>query len=144
VSSGGLADGPRTNREVVREGYAHFNRRDLDWVVAHLDPGIRWADAEDVPDARVYEGIDEVRRFLESFDRHWTELRFEPRELREAGEVVLAYCSLIGRGRASGAEVDAEVIHLWRLRDLRVVSVSTFFDREQAAAAAGIDGRAPS
>jgi ketosteroid isomerase-like protein len=135
-------DGPRTNREVVQEGYAHFNRRDLDGVVAHLDPAIRWSDAEDVPDARTYEGIDEVRSFLESFERHWTKLRFEPRELREAGDMVVAYCNLTGRGRASGAEVDAEVIHIWRLRDLRVVSVSTFFDPEEAAKAALIDGPA--
>jgi uncharacterized protein len=129
---------PRTNPEVIREAYAHFNRGDLDWVVAQLDPEITWEDAEDVPDARTYEGIGEVRHYLESFGRHWEEIRFEPQELHEADDVVLADCRLIGRGLASGAEVDAEVIHVVNMRRLKVLRVRTFFDRREAAAAAGI------
>jgi ketosteroid isomerase-like protein len=130
---------PRTNDEVIREGYAHFNRGDLDWVVAHLDPEITWEDAEDVPDTRIYEGIGQVRHFLESFARHWEEIRFEPQEVLETDDVVLANCRLIGRGRASGAEVDAEVIHVWNMRRHKVLRVRTFFDRGEAAAAAGIE-----
>jgi uncharacterized protein len=129
---------PRTNPEVIREGYAHFNRGDLDWIVAHLDPEITWEDAEDVPDARTYEGIGEVRHYLESFAHHWEEIRFEPQEVLEGDDVVLADCRLVGRGLASGAEVDAEVIHVWNMRRFKVLRVRTFFDRGEAAAAAGI------
>jgi ketosteroid isomerase-like protein len=130
---------PSTNPEVVREGYEHFNRGDLDWVIAHLDPEIRWEDADEVPDARTYEGVGEVRHYLESFARHWEEIRFEPQEVLEADDVVLADCRLVGRGPASGAEVDAEVIHVVNMRRLKVLRVRTFFDRGQAAAAAGLE-----
>jgi ketosteroid isomerase-like protein len=138
-SLGGVSTEPQTNIGVVREGYERFNSGELGWVVDHLAPQIVWHDAEEVPDARTYHGVEEVRNFLESFARHWEELRFEPHELLEGRGVVLARCRLIGRGRASGAEVNAEVIHVWRMRRLKVVAVRTFFDREAAAAEAGIE-----
>lgn len=138
-SLGRVSTEPQTNIGVVREGYERFNAGELAWVVDHLAPQIVWHDAEEVPDARTYHGVEEVRNFLESFARHWEELRFEPEELLEGPGVVLARCRLIGRGRASGAEVNAEVIHVWRMRGLKVVAVRTFFDRREAVADAGLE-----
>jgi ketosteroid isomerase-like protein len=131
-----VSDEPRTNLEVVEKGYAHFNEGDLDWVLEHVDPEIVWEDAKLMPDARVYRGRDEVERFLRSFDRHWEEIRFEPDEVREAGDSVLAFVRLVGTGRASGARVDARLVHVWDMRDLKVLHIRTFFDREEATRAA--------
>jgi ketosteroid isomerase-like protein len=130
---------PETNMDVVREGYARFNARDLDWVMEHVHPEVTWADAPEIPDARTYRGPDEVRRYLESIHRNWEQIRFEPHELREAGDTIVVACTLIGRGRASGADVDARLTHVWRLRDLRVASIETYFDPERAAAALQTD-----
>jgi len=47
---------------------------------------------------------------------------------------------LVGRGKASGAEVDARVVHVWEMRDLKVLRIRTFFDHEEAASAAGASG----
>jgi|SRR5215218_10272002 len=123
---------PQANVEVVRLGYEHFNRGDLDWVMEHLDPEIVWEDARQMPDARVYRGTEEVRSFLRSFGRHWERIRFEPTELREAGDSVLAFVRIVGRGKASGAEVDARLVHVWKMRDLRAVRIRTFFDPTEA------------
>jgi ketosteroid isomerase-like protein len=123
---------------MVEEGYARFNAHDVDWVLGHLARDVIWEDAADVPDTRVYRGVDEVRSFLDSFGRHWETLRFEPVELLEGRGVVMARCRLIGRGRASGAEVDAEVIHLFTIKRRKVRAIRTFFDRETAAEEAGI------
>jgi ketosteroid isomerase-like protein len=128
---------PRTDREVVEQGYEHFNRGDLDWVLAHLAPEVVWEDAKQMPDARVYRGRDDVRRFLTSFDRHWEEIRFEPEEIREMEGSVLAFVHLVGRGKASGAEVDAHIAHVWEMRDLKARRIRTFFDRQEAERAAG-------
>jgi ketosteroid isomerase-like protein len=128
---------PRSNLEVVQQGYERFNRGDLEWVLRHLDPAIVWEDARQMPDARTYRGIDEVKRFLESFARHWEEIRFEPEELTDSGDAILAQVRMGGRGKASGAEVDARLVHVWEMRDLRVVRIRTFFDRTEAAAATG-------
>lgn len=125
---------PETNIEVVREGYARFNAGDLDWVVEHVHHEIIWADAPEMPDARIYRGPADVRRYLESIHRNWEQIRFEPEEFRAEGDAIVVACRLAGRGRSSGADVDARITHVWRLRDLRAFSIETFFDPRRAAA----------
>jgi ketosteroid isomerase-like protein len=94
----------------------------------HVEDEITWVDAPEIPDARTYRGREEVRRYLHSIHRNWEQIRFDPRELREEGDTIVALCRLSGRGRTSGVNVDARVTHVWRLRDLRVHSIETYFD----------------
>ena len=132
-------DGPTTNLEVVREGYAHFNVGDVEWVFDQLDPEVVWEDEAKMPDSRVYRGAEEVKRYLRSFFRHWEELRWELEEAVEAeGDQVLSFVRFVAKGRASGVTVDAEIAHLYEMRDLRVLRVRTFFDRADARREAGI------
>jgi uncharacterized protein len=133
------------NVEMVRQGYEAFNRGDLDWMVAHLDPEIVWEDAPEVPGSRSYHGLREVRGYLESFAQQWEEIRFEPEGILDAGEQVVALVRMVARGRASGAQVDARLAHLYELREgrgMRVLRVCTFFDREKALEAAGLSEQA--
>lgn len=127
-----------TDREVAERGYARFNSGDLDSVLELCSDDISWEDAAEMPDARVYRGPEEVRSFLASFDRHWSELRFEPEEIVEADESVMVFCRLVGKGRASGATVEQRVIHVWDFENGQVRRARTFFDRERAERAAGI------
>jgi ketosteroid isomerase-like protein len=124
--------------EIVREGYEAFNRGDIDWMVEHMDPEIVWEDAAKVPDARTYHGADEVRRYLESFFRHWDRISYEVEDVRQGSEGVVALVRLVARGRTSGAEVDASMAHVHELRGGRGVRVRVFFDRAAALDAAGV------
>jgi uncharacterized protein len=122
----------QTNLEVVRGGYEAFNRGDFAWMVTQMDPEIVWHDASEIPGARRRVGLEEVRAFLESFPRIWEEPRFEPEELHQAGDTVVALVRFTGRGRNSGAEVSRELAHLFEFRGGRAARVVTYFDREQA------------
>ena len=51
---------------------------------------------------------------------------------------VLSMVRFVAKGRASGATVDAEIAHLYELRNLRVRRVRTFFDRDDARREAGL------
>jgi ketosteroid isomerase-like protein len=129
------------NVETVREGYEAFNRGDVEWMIAQLDPEIVWEDATEVPGSSSYRGTREVRGYLESFAQQWDEIRFEPEEILDAGEQVVALVRIVARGRASGAQVDARLAHLYELREgrgMRVLRVRTFFDRERTLEAAGL------
>jgi uncharacterized protein len=130
-----MSAAPQTNATVLREGYERFNRGELEWVFGQVHPEVVWEDADEMPDARTYRGFEEVRRFMESFGRHWETLRFEPQRLVEEGDRVLVDVRVVGRGRVSGAEVDARLTHVFDMRELKVIRVRTFFDRDQAAAA---------
>jgi ketosteroid isomerase-like protein len=120
------------NIEIVREGYEHFNRGDIDWMVERMTPDISWTDSTVIPGAKTHRGTDEVRTYLESFDRIWEEARFEPEEFREHADKVLVLARFVARGRQSGADVDAALAHLYEMRDGKGASVVTYFDREQA------------
>jgi uncharacterized protein len=122
------------NVEIVRQGYAHFNRGDIGWMVERMTPDISWSDSTEVPGAKTYHGIDEVRPYLESFGRVWEEARFEPEEIRGHGDKVLAIVRFVARGRHSGAGVDARLSHLYEMRQGKGSRVVTYFDHEQAAA----------
>jgi hypothetical protein len=129
------------NVETVRQGYEAFNRGDVEWMIAQLDPEIVWEDAAEVPGSSSYRGIREVRGYLESFAQQWEEIRFEPEGILDAGEQVVALVRMVARGRASGAQVDARLAHLYELRagrGIKVLRVRTFFDRESALDAAGL------
>ena len=43
-----------------------------------------------------------------------------------------------GRGKGSGAIVDEEGAHLWKMRDGKAVQLVVFADRAKALAAAGL------
>lgn len=126
--------------DVIHEGYVRFNRGELDWLVDQMHPDIVWQDSTRMPDARTYEGIDDVRRFLASFQRHWDDLRWEPEAViaSPAGDRVLALVRFVASGRVSGATVDAAIAHVYELEGGRVLRVRTFFDRDQARVEAGV------
>jgi ketosteroid isomerase-like protein len=131
----------RENVETVRQGYEAFNRGDVEWMIARLDPEIVWEDAAEVPGTCSHRGIRAVRAYLESFAQQWEEIRFEPESVLDAGERVVALVRMVARGRASGAPVDARLAHLYDLREgrgMRVLRVRTFFDRQRALEAAGL------
>lgn len=127
-----------TDVDIVRGGYEAFNRGDVDWMVEHMDPEIVWEDSAKVPDARTYRGVDEVRRYLESFFRHWDEISYELGEVREGPGGIVAIVRLVARGRTSGASVDASMAHVHELRDGLGTRVRVYFDRQAAFDAAGL------
>lgn len=127
-----------TDVDIVRGGYEAFNRGDVDWMVEHMDPEIVWEDSAKVPDARTYRGVDEVRRYLESFFRHWDEISYELGEVREGPGGIVAIVRLVARGRTSGASVDASMAHVHELRDGLGARVRVYFDRQAAFDAAGL------
>lgn len=133
-----------TDLEIVRGGYEAFNRGDIDWMVAHMDPEIVWEDSAKVPDARTYRGVAEVRRYLESFFRHWDEIKYELGDVREGPEGIVAEVRLVARGRTSGAAVDASMAHVHELRDGRGTRVRVYFDRDDALRAVGLGDSAES
>lgn len=124
------------NLDAVRGGYQAFNRGDIGWMVEHMQPEIEWHEAHEVPGAKVYRGRDEVRGYLESFGRVWNDIRFDPEgEFRAEGDKVLAFVHLSGKGKGSGASVDAHLAHIFTLRDGKGVRCDIYFDRAQAVEA---------
>jgi ketosteroid isomerase-like protein len=89
----------------------------------------------------VYEGHEGIRRFVAEVHEAWEKFTWEPEELIESGDLVLALISSTGRGRGSGLELDRRAAMLWRVPAGRAVSLQFFRDRDAAREAAGLESR---
>jgi ketosteroid isomerase-like protein len=86
-------------------------------------------------------GRDEMLAFFEGQARETWEgwPTYEPKELIDAGDVVVALIRTSARGKSSGVEVDARVWNVWTFRDGRPVEFKYFGeDRAAALEAAGL------
>jgi ketosteroid isomerase-like protein len=98
----------------------------------------------------VVRGRDEVWAFVESEGQMWEggHLAYQPKELIDAGDKVLALVRVSGRGQASGVEVEAYTWIVWTFRDGKPVEWTYFGDdRASALEAVGLseqDARADS
>ena len=84
---------------------------------------------------------DEMLAFFEGQARETWEgwPTYEPKELIDAGDAVVALIRTSARGKSSGVEVDARVWNVWTFRDGKPVEFKYFGeDRAAALEAAGL------
>jgi ketosteroid isomerase-like protein len=74
-------------------------------------------------------GVDDLRAML---GETWGEWHFEPERFLHAGDQVVVFARIIGRGGASGAPVELETTHVWTIQAGRAFSVHAYRDRSQA------------
>jgi ketosteroid isomerase-like protein len=123
------------NVELVRSIYEDWLRGEM--ALDRLDRDISMVESQTLPGAASAHGIEAVRRYIESFTKHWEEIRFEPLEYIDAGEKVVVTARLVGRGKKSGVEVNRTWAYVWTLRDGKALSLVGYDDRAEALAAAG-------
>jgi len=128
------------NVQIVRRGYELYAAGDLEGVTALLSANAEVADAGGLGVAGTAAGtrfgpegfLRANEEALESFE----EYRVEPEEFIDAGEAVVVRVRIFGRGRASGANLDIRVAHLWVLRDGKAVRGDVYRTTEEALEAA--------
>jgi steroid delta-isomerase-like uncharacterized protein len=133
--SGGM---PKTNVEIVREGFDAFNRRDVDRLVSLCSPDTEWlpfrAQLEGVP----YRGHEGVRQFVADMDADWEAFRIDPVDLRERDERVVAIGQVTGRGAESGVSIDLVGGFVFELHDGRITGLTSYSNASDALAAVGL------
>jgi ketosteroid isomerase-like protein len=120
--------------EVVRGLYDGWLRGEAGLEL--FDPEISMVESATLPGAASAYGIDAVRRYMESFDRHWDGVRFEPQEFIDAGDgQVVVVARLVGTGRLSGVEVTRTWAYVWTVAGGKVHSMVGYADRDEALGA---------
>ena len=90
----------------------------------------------------VVRGRDQMRAFAIDDRQQWEggHLAYRPKELIDAGDKVLAFVRVSGRGHASGVEVEADTWAVWTFRDRKPVEWTYFGDdRASAFKAVGLE-----
>jgi ketosteroid isomerase-like protein len=132
----------RFMRFFMLRGYAALNRGDLDILLMPYDPEVLFTvhgEARRLGLDDEYRGLAGAEKVIRDWDLAWDEHRYEPREVVDVGEQVVSLVDLVGRGRASGAEVTMPLGFVMTLRDGRIVRQEQYEDWDAALAAAGVD-----
>jgi uncharacterized protein len=118
-----------SNVAIARRSYEAFERKDLDAVVADMDDGIRWEQAEGLPHGGLYEGVAEVRRnvFDPLDEEWWAEFHAVPHDFLDAGDDVIVLGRYTGRAK-TGKPLDVPFAHVWSFRGGKAVRFRQFLD----------------
>jgi ketosteroid isomerase-like protein len=128
------------NVEVVRQVYDAVSRRDDTTVFTLYDPDIEWDDSritDSVVRGRI-RGHDALRAWIREFYGSWAELSFQPDELIDAGNDVVAVVTARGRGRASGLTVEETRVLVFTVEAGKIIRVVWFPTKSEALEAAGL------
>jgi ketosteroid isomerase-like protein len=127
------------NVEIVQSAFDAFNRGALDAVSAVHDPAIEWRTSSEDPDPATHRGPDGVRRYFEQWIDSFAGLRAELEECFEVTEDrVFTTVHYIGRGSASGVDMNWRQSLVFTLRGRLIVRVEEYFDRGEAINAVGL------
>jgi ketosteroid isomerase-like protein len=129
------------NVETIRRMYERWLQDDASLFDAldpeielHPDPAADWVGVNNI-----YRGHDGVRRYVVQVYEAFEDYRPEVEELLDAGDKVITLAIEHGRGRASGAKVEARrTAHVWTMRANKAVRLDLYLDRAKALAAAGL------
>jgi len=124
--------------EIVRRAHKALNGGDVDALVALCDVAFRLDMSDRVLNPAVYEGHDGIRRFYAEVREVWASYTWEPEELVESGDDVIALLRSSGKGRGSGIEMERRTAMVWTVRGRRATALRFFRDREAALKAVGL------
>jgi hypothetical protein len=131
-----------TSLRTVEALYEAFAHGDVAAVIGALDENIEWSEAEGNPwhPGHAFVGPQEVldgvfARIGEEFE----DFRVEPHRFIGAGDTVVVEARYHAAShRATGKPLDAQVAHVWDLRNGKVVRWQQYADTRQLADVMGI------
>ncbi len=131
----------RDKVDVAKRAIDAYNRRDVDGLFAELaTPDFEYYPAitKALDGGGGYRGREGVDRFAADTRENWEELQSLPEEFRDLGDCVLVIGRLKGRGKASGAPVDAPQVTILDFRGDRIWRSRVYLDRGEGLRAAGL------
>lgn len=116
--------------EMVRVLYDAFDSKDLDSVVSLLGDDMVANVAPGMPWSGTYHGPEGFRRFLEVIDEY-VEVSIETDSLVDAGAEVRQVGHSTGFARVSGTIFYFDEVHVWRVKDGKIVAFSNHSDIDE-------------
>jgi ketosteroid isomerase-like protein len=130
----------RDKVDVAKRVVDAYNRRDVNALFAELaTPDFEWWPAlTRAYGGGCYQGREGVERFAADTRENWEELQTIAEEFRDLGDRVLVLGRQVGRGKGSGAQVDAPLATILDFRGDRIWRFRAYFDRAEGLRAAGL------
>jgi ketosteroid isomerase-like protein len=128
------------NVKIVATDYEAFGRGDVATVLASLDPQVIWNEAENLAyaDGNPYIGPDAVLKgVFARIGAEWDGFIVVPTEILDSGDTVVMHGRYRGTYKATGASINAQVAHVFKFRNGKIVSFQQYADTAQIRDAMG-------
>ena len=130
-----------SNVDLVQDWYAALARGDVAAALGAMDPDIEWREAEGhpyQPSGEAWHGPDAVvQNLFIRLGTEWDGFTVTPRDFHDAGPVVVVEGRYTGTHKDTGKSLDAQVCHVWKVRDGKLASFQQFVDTAQLQDVAG-------
>jgi uncharacterized protein len=124
--------------ETVRQIYERWGRGDFRAGVELYDPDVQLVLRPEFPDAGVYRGPDEIRKYMEEFLADLEGAVIVGEEFLAAGDSVVVRVHQQATGAGSGARVEMRYYQVWTFRGGSVIRIESVRERPEALEAAGL------
>ena len=128
------------NVELIRGLYDAFGTGDIPGVVGRMAPDMEWNEAENFPyaDGNPYRGPEAILGgVFARLGGEWDGFAAVPEEFLDAGDTVVVLGRYRGTCKATGGPLDAQMCHVWRVRDGKAAHFQQYTDTLQANKAMG-------
>lgn len=130
-----------SNVDVVKGVYEAFGKGDVPAVVGVMDPEIEWREAEGnpyMPSGEPWVGPDAVlSNLFARLGTEWDSFTVHPQTFHDAGDTVVVEARYTGTHNETGKALDAQVCHVWRVKDGKLASFQQYADTAQLQDAMG-------
>jgi ketosteroid isomerase-like protein len=125
------------NLDVIRRGYEAFGRGDINALLESFDEQISWVTPgpPELATSGNRSGRQAVAQFFAAVNDVFEIQRFEPREFLVQGDRIVVLGSETARVRATGKVIDLDWVHVFAMRNAKVVAFQEFFDTAAVVAA---------
>jgi ketosteroid isomerase-like protein len=126
------------NVEIVRRALEAFEQGGIEATLRFYDAEVTWHEAEDEPEAETYRGHSGLRALVQKWLVPFDDLRIEPEEFIDAGEVVVMPYMFRARERSSGNDITGPETWVFFLRNGRIREVREYRRKTEAFEALGL------
>jgi uncharacterized protein len=131
-----------SNVGLVQDVYEAFGRGDVPTVLGAFDTNIEWREAEGnpyEPSGNAWVGPDAIlQNLFVKLGADWDGFTVHPKNFHDAGDTVVVEGRYTGTHKATGKALDAQVCHVFKIRDGKLTSFQQFVDTAQLQDVMGV------
>ena len=124
--------------ETMRRIYGEWGRGNFREGTELFDPHTVLVLRAPLPEAGIYRGPEEIRRYMQGFLETWDEVVLEGESFVAVGENVVVGVHQQATGTESGVPVEMRYFQVWSFRGGTVRRIESIHERSEALEAAGL------
>jgi ketosteroid isomerase-like protein len=121
------------NFEIVRRHFKARSAADVDALAREMNTQVELdLTRSRAPYQGLYRGHEAISALVQTLKDAWDEIVWEPEELIEAGDRVVAVIRMTGRGKGSGIQTRARGANVFTIHAGKIVRIQVFQDKREA------------